>query len=197
MAAIVSSSTVGTLSARADQVFFSVGADGASRYASQAVDASYRPLPLSRESQDARVELRASERVAKQQLEQLVRQAAARHRVPVDVALAVARIESGLNPSARSSRGAIGVMQLLPPTAQRYGVGPSELLIPERNIEAGVRYLKDLFDLHDGNVPLTLSAYNAGPAAVRKAGHRVPPFQETLLYVPAILAAQTQTHPGN
>jgi len=106
----------------------------------------------------------------------------------VDAALirAVISVESGNNPSARSSAGAVGLMQLMPATARRYGV--KNRLDPEQNIHGGARYLRDLKVLFDGNLQLVLAAYNAGEAAVMKHGRRIPPYRETVAYVPKVLS---------
>jgi hypothetical protein len=98
----------------------------------------------------------------------------------------VIRMESGYNPRAVSSRGARGVMQLMPATASMYGV--ANIFDPLQNIRAGVRYLKDLFERFNSDVSLALAAYNAGPEAVQKHGG-VPPYDETQGYVKAILMA--------
>ena len=98
----------------------------------------------------------------------------------------VIRMESGYNPRAVSSKGARGVMQLMPATASMYGV--ANLFDPLQNIRAGVHYLKDLFNRFNSDVSLALAAYNAGPDAVVKHGG-VPPYDETRSYVKAILMA--------
>jgi len=94
-------------------------------------------------------------------------------------------VESGFNPRAVSKRGAIGLMQLRPETARRYGV--SDIYDPAQNIRAGTRYLSDLMTLYDSDTELALAAYNAGEAAVARYGGHVPPFKETLEYVPSVL----------
>ena len=98
---------------------------------------------------------------------------------------AVIMVESGFNPRAVSKRGAIGLMQLVPATARRYGV--ADAYDPEENIGAGARYLGDLIKRFDSNIELALAAYNAGEVAVERAGRQVPPFQETRRYVPDVL----------
>lgn len=96
-------------------------------------------------------------------------------------------VESGYNPRARSVKGAIGLMQVMPETAARYGVNdPGHS--PEANLKAGTRYLRDLMRMFDGRLELVLAAYNAGERAVMRYGQRVPPFPETMAYVPAVLA---------
>ena len=105
----------------------------------------------------------------------------------VDKALvhAVISAESGYNPSAVSRAGAIGLMQLMPQTAKRYGV--KNILDPVDNIHGGVRYLKDLLMMFNGNMELAVAAYNAGENAVIKYGNRIPPYAETVQYVPKVL----------
>jgi soluble lytic murein transglycosylase-like protein len=115
------------------------------------------------------------------------------HKAAHDAALnpalvhAVIEVESGYNATARSSKGAIGLMQLMPATAARYGVrDPGRS--PEANIRAGTRYLSDLMQQFDGRMDLALAAYNAGENAVVRHGMRIPPYPETQHYVPAVLA---------
>src|SRR6185295_10750786 len=98
---------------------------------------------------------------------------------------AVIRAESGYNTNAVSSKGAIGLMQLIPATAQRYGVQDS--YDPTQNIQGGTRYLRDLMKMFNGNLELAIAGYNAGENAVIRAGNRVPPYPETLAYVPKVL----------
>ncbi len=99
---------------------------------------------------------------------------------------AVISAESGYNPFARSNRGAVGLMQLTPETAIHYGV--TNRLDPAQNIKAGTRYLCDLLGMFHNDLQLALAAYNAGEQAVVKHGNRIPPFRETLDYVPRVLA---------
>jgi soluble lytic murein transglycosylase-like protein len=98
---------------------------------------------------------------------------------------AVIVVESGFNPRATSKKGAIGLMQLLPATAKRYGV--KNIYDPEQNVRAGARYLSDLLVRFDSNLELALAAYNAGEEAVERYGRHVPPFRETLAYVPSVM----------
>lgn len=105
----------------------------------------------------------------------------------IDPALihAVISAESAYNPIARSRSGAAGLMQLMPATAKRYGA--SNRFDPAQNIDAGVRYLRALMNMFDNDLELVLAAYNAGENAVIRAGNRVPPYAETMNYVPRVL----------
>ena len=98
---------------------------------------------------------------------------------------AVISAESGYNPFARSRKGAAGLMQLMPETAKRYGV--KNRLDPTQNISGGARYLRDLIRLFNNDVQLAVAAYNAGENAVVRYGNRIPPYQETMTYVPRVM----------
>jgi soluble lytic murein transglycosylase-like protein len=105
----------------------------------------------------------------------------------VDGALvhAVITAESGYNAAAVSKAGARGLMQLMPDTAARYGV--RNIHDPRENINGGVRYLRDLMTMFNGNIELAVAAYNAGENAVIRHGNRIPPYAETVHYVPKVL----------
>jgi soluble lytic murein transglycosylase-like protein len=98
---------------------------------------------------------------------------------------AVIVVESGFNPRAVSKKGAIGLMQLQPATAKRYGV--KNIYDPGENVRAGAHYLSDLLARFDSNLELALAAYNAGEEAVERYGRHVPPYRETLAYVPSVM----------
>src|SRR5579862_6047309 len=113
-------------------------------------------------------------------LDRIVREAAERHKVDPALVKAVITTESGWNPQAVSNKGAVGLMQLIPGTAQRYGVGnPFD---PAQNVEGGTSYLKWLLDRYNGDLTKSLAAYNAGEHAVDLSGG-VPAYRETQNYV--------------
>ncbi|HEY8186859.1 MAG TPA: lytic transglycosylase domain-containing protein [Pyrinomonadaceae bacterium] len=94
---------------------------------------------------------------------------------------AIMHQESTFKPRAMSNKGARGLMQLMPGTAQRFGV--TSIWDPQQNIEGGTRYVRFLLDLFEGDVKLALAGYNAGEGAVMKYGYRIPPYSETQEYV--------------
>ena len=118
------------------------------------------------------------------EFESLIVEHSANHAVNADLVRAVIQAESAFNPRARSPKGAMGLMQLMPATAAEYKV--SDAYDPAQNIRAGVAYLKSLLTRFSNNVELALAAYNAGPAAVKKYGDTVPPYRETRDYIARI-----------
>ena len=112
----------------------------------------------------------------------IIERAATRHDVDARLVKAVIQVESAFQPRARSSKGAMGLMQLMPTTARQYSA--RNLYDPASNIEAGTKHLKRLLDEFD--LPLALAAYNAGEGAVRRFGG-IPPYTETQAYVTKIL----------
>jgi len=115
----------------------------------------------------------------------IIEKAAVSAAVEPNLLRAVIVVESGFNSRALSKRGAVGLMQLMPATASRFGV--SNLYDPKENIHAGAKYLKFLLDRFGHDVRLALAAYNAGEYAVDRNGGRIPPFTETMAYVPKVL----------
>jgi soluble lytic murein transglycosylase-like protein len=115
----------------------------------------------------------------------IIETAAADHEVNPDLLRAVIVVESGFDAQARSPKGAVGLMQLMPATARAYGA--EDLADPRQNVEAGTRFLRDLLDRYDEDLELVLAAYNAGEPAVERHGRRIPPFAETRQYVPKVL----------
>jgi soluble lytic murein transglycosylase-like protein len=119
-------------------------------------------------------------RMTPSQLDDVILAAAQRHNVDVDLVRALIKVESNFNPHAVSNKGAMGLMQLMPRTARDLGV--ANPFDPEQNVEGGVRHFKGLLEGFNGNVPLSLAAYNAGAGAVARNGG-VPPYTETRNYV--------------
>lgn len=121
----------------------------------------------------------------RRQFAPLVDRVARDHQLDPHLIHAVVQVESAYDPAAVSRKGAVGLMQLMPGTADRYGV--PDRLDPLRNLNGGVRYLRDLLIRFD-DVVLALAAYNAGENAVERYGNRVPPYPETRRYVSKVLA---------
>jgi soluble lytic murein transglycosylase-like protein len=119
-------------------------------------------------------------------LDRIVPDAAERHKVDPALVKAVISTESGWNPRATSRKGAMGLMQLIPETAKRYGGG--NLYDPAQNVEAGTMYLKWLLDRYNGDLTKSLAAYNAGEHAVDNNGG-MPPYWETRRYVQKVTDA--------
>jgi len=113
-------------------------------------------------------------------IDDAVEQIAAEHSLPPQLIHSVIKVESNYNRYAVSSKGALGLMQLIPSTARRFGV--SDVFNPVENIQGGARYLKYLLDLYNNDYALALAAYNAGEGAVAKYG-TVPPYRETQNYL--------------
>jgi soluble lytic murein transglycosylase-like protein len=119
------------------------------------------------------------------QYDQAIAGAAKANSIQAALVRAVIVVESGFNPRAVSKKGAVGLMQLQPATAKRYGV--KQIYDPEQNIRAGAHYLSDLLIRFDSNLELALAAYNAGEEAVERYGRHVPPYRETMRYVPSVM----------
>lgn len=115
----------------------------------------------------------------------LIDRAARRHALQPALLRAIIAVESAFDPHAVSRAGAQGLMQLLPKTALRYGVG--DAFDPEQNVRGGARYVADLLRRYGNNLELALAAYNAGEDAIERHGRQIPPFRETQAYVPAVL----------
>lgn len=114
----------------------------------------------------------------------IIKQVAGKYRIDPELVHIVIRAESNYDAFAISSAGAMGLMQLMPATAAQYGV--RNIFDPAQNIEGGVRYLRDLVKLYNGQTKLVLAAYNAGQEAVRKY-KGIPPYPETKAYIAGIM----------
>lgn len=172
--------------ARAD-IYSYVDEDGTTHYSNVPNDSRYQIL-----IEATADETRAGEKVspefvaaAAQRYEGIIQAAAKSTRVEVALLQAVIAVESGYNARARSKAGARGLMQLMPATARRFGVRDS--FDPAQNVNAGARYLSYLINLYENDLELALAAYNAGESAVERYGMAIPPFAETMRYVPRVI----------
>jgi len=118
--------------------------------------------------------------------DELIDEVARRHDVAPHLVRAVIKVESNFQPNARSPKGAVGLMQVMPATGRRFGA--ADLRDPRSNLSAGTQYLRWLLNRFDEDLTLALAAYNAGEGAVEKYGRRIPPFAETQGYVSKVLA---------
>ena len=132
----------------------------------------------------------------------LVRAAADANQLDMALLQAVIATESGFVASAVSPKGAVGLMQVMPATAQRYGLTSdrggsvaTKLTDPKTNIHTGARYLRDLVNLFPGQLELAVAAYNAGEGAVQKAGNKIPNFKETQNYVRSVMQLYKRLNP--
>ena len=144
--------------------------------------------PVSTKNVDAKLStdsIKDSFKPSKSQILDMVSKISKKHGVDEKLVKAVIKQESGFNPNATSHCGAMGLMQLMPKTAK--GLGVKDPYNPVDNVNGGVKYLKNLLDKYNGNVILSLAAYNAGPSAVDKYDG-IPPYKETQNYVRKILA---------
>ena len=112
----------------------------------------------------------------------LIFRIAERHAVNPQLVAAMVRAESAFDPQAVSPKGAAGLLQLMPATAERFGLAADEVFDPERNLDAGVRYIRWLAERFAGELPLVLAGYNAGEAVVDRYDG-VPPYRETRNYI--------------
>lgn len=142
------------------------------------------PVPAAATTSPAAGRRRKSS-AAKADYDQVIDEVSRAHGLETALLHAVISVESRYNAKAVSRKGAVGLMQLMPQTAKRYGV--ADAFDPRQNLEGGARYLRDLLGMFNNNVSLALAAYNAGEQAVMKHGNRIPPYSETLRYVPLVL----------
>lgn len=177
-------------------IYRSEGPDGTVRFASEKLDASYRlylrdDSPSGSPGSSKRNASSLSKGLKRDSPAAFIEELSSRYGVDPVLVKAIIDVESNGSSTAVSTKGASGAMQLMPATAAMYGV--TNLADPAQNIDAGIRHLKRLLALYDGNVALTLAAYNAGEGAVARHAARIPPYRETMLYVPAVLARMQAT----
>ncbi len=168
------------------RIYMYVDADGVKHYTDVPDSNRYKLLVLSPHDLTRSGEHYSATMLARAaQYDSIIEKAAVSAAVEPNLLRAVIVVESGFNCRAVSKRGAVGLMQLMPATASRFGV--SNPYDPKENIHAGARYLKFLMDRFGQNVRLALAAYNAGEDAVDRNGGQIPPFTETMAYVPKVL----------
>lgn len=161
------------------------------------VDANGK-LVVSQKQEDPRFKLfdpsgknkpeQASPFKSNQKYTQLIEKIAVEVGVSEHLLHAVIQAESNYNPQAISSKGAQGLMQLIPATAQRFGVEQAQVHDPESNVRGGARYLKKLLELFKNDLKLAIAAYNAGEGTVQKYNNTIPPYPETEAYVARVLS---------
>ena len=138
--------------------------------------------------------MNAKQRAALKKYEALLNQAAEEFALDPALLKAIMAAESGFNPTALSPKGAVGLMQLMPATAQRYGLQgdrkqsiQQKLTDPKTNIWLSARYLRDLHALFPRQLELVIASYNAGERAVQKYQNKIPPYPETRNYVQLVM----------
>jgi soluble lytic murein transglycosylase-like protein len=168
------------------QIYTYVDANGERHYTDVPDNNRYRLLVLSPHDRTASGDRYDSMLLAKAgRYDSMIENAAHSASVEANLLRAVIVVESGFNSRAVSKRGAVGLMQLMPATASRFGV--SNRYDPRENIHGGAQYLKFLINRFGQDVRLALAAYNAGEDAVVRNGGQIPPFSETMAYVPRVL----------
>src|SRR5580692_896263 len=168
------------------KIYTYLDAQGQRHYTDVPDNNRYRLLVLSSQDRTASGDRYDFQLLAKAtQYDSIIEQAAVSSALEPNLLRAVIVVESGFNSRAVSKRGAVGLMQLMPATASRFGV--SNPYDPRQNVHGGARYLKFLMDRFGQNLGLALAAYNAGEEAVDRNGGQIPPFSETMAYVPKVL----------
>ena len=153
-----------------------------------------RPEPASASPAQSRLMQYLTQSPRYKAVQHLLKEAAQMHRLEPELLQALIAAESGFDAQAVSPKGAVGLMQLMAPTAARYGVKSDrrssiaqKLTDPAVNLSAGTRYLRDLIAMFPGRLDLALAAYNAGEGAVQRAGNKIPNYPETQNYVKTVL----------
>ncbi len=172
-------------SAKAD-IYRYVDEDGIVHFTDAPTDKRFKVFMRDlKKDKELRTKLRYSASANPAEFEQLIRTCSEKYGVNPNLVKAVIHAESGYNPNAVSSKGASGLMQLMPGTAKSLKV--ADRFNPKDNVEGGVKYLRFLLDTFRGDVSLAVAAYNAGLNKVAKYGG-IPPYNETRTYVSRVLA---------
>lgn len=184
-AALTASGLIAPSAMAHPKIYTYLDADGVRHYTDVPDSNRYKLLVLSPQEMTQSGEYYDSMLLARATQYDTIIEKAALSAVEANLLRAVIVVESGFNSRAVSKRGAVGLMQLMPATATRFGV--SNPYDPKQNVHAGARYLKFLMDRFGQDVRLALAAYNAGEEAVDRNGGQIPPFAETMAYVPRVL----------
>jgi soluble lytic murein transglycosylase-like protein len=173
------------------KIYTYIDAQGLRHYTDVPDNNRYRLLVLSPQDRTSSGDRYDMQLLAKaSQYDSIIEHAALSAAVESNLLRAVIVVESGFNSRAVSKRGAVGLMQLMPATASRFGV--SNPYDAKQNVHAGALYLKFLIDRFGHDIRLALAAYNAGEEAVARNGGQIPPFSETMAYVPRVLKIYRQ-----
>jgi soluble lytic murein transglycosylase-like protein len=191
LALLIATLFAASIAAANPKIYTYVDAQGLRHYTDVPDNNCYRLLvfsPLDRTASGDRYDMRLLAKAS--QYDSIIEHAALSAAVESNLLRAVIVVESGFNSHAVSKRGAVGLMQLMPATASRFGV--SNPYDAQQNVHAGARYLKFLIDRFGHDIRLALAAYNAGEDAVVRNGGQIPPFSETMAYVPRVLKIYKQ-----
>jgi soluble lytic murein transglycosylase-like protein len=186
LALLIATLFAASVAAANPKIYTYMDAQGLRHYTDVPDNNRYRLLVLSPQDRTASGDRYDMLLLAKaSQYDAIIEHAALAAAVESNLLRAVIVVESGFNSHAVSKRGAVGLMQLMPATASRFGV--SNPYDAQQNVHAGARYLKFLIDRFGHDIRLALAAYNAGEDAVARNGGQIPPFSETMAYVPRVL----------
>jgi soluble lytic murein transglycosylase-like protein len=186
LALLIATLFAASIAAANPKIYTYLDAQGLRHYTDVPDNNRYRLLVLSPQDRTAsgdRYDMRLLAKASR--YDSIIEHAALSAAVESNLLRAVIVVESGFNSHAVSKRGAVGLMQLMPATASRFGV--SNPYDAQQNVHAGARYLKFLIDRFGHDIRLALAAYNAGEEAVARNGGQIPPFSETMAYVPRVL----------
>jgi soluble lytic murein transglycosylase-like protein len=175
------------------EIYRFVDSNGTVHLTDRPLHDKYRLLQINpKKAQVSRINFRDKE-ANRKRFSGKIAEVASQYQVPEALLHAVITIESVYDPNATSRAGAVGLMQLMPATATRYGVHNRRN--PTANLTGGTRYLKDLLIRFDNDIELALAGYNAGGNAVEKYGNQIPPYDETQEYVRKVLKLYSQQSP--